>query len=81
MNNCHNIELLGTAICHLCENAESLLKDFCLRYPYQYQKIDIVDDEELYQQYKLTIPVIRFKGNEIGWPFSIAEIETFILEK
>lgn len=68
--------LFGTEACHLCEKAESLLWQAGL----DFTKQDIIDDEQSQQLYALRIPVVLHhpSGLELGWPFSVEQIEAFI---
>ncbi len=66
------IELLGTSACHLCEQAEAAL--LALRQAgcqFALEKIDIAEDDALFAQYGLLIPVLRVQGGtaELRWPF------------
>ncbi len=71
-------ELFGTAGCHLCEEAEELLrralagKDF--------ERVDIALDPELSERYGIRIPVIldRESGAELGWPFDAGGLAEFL---
>lgn len=67
--------LLGTEHCHLCEEAESILREAGLHFT----SIDIADDDNLMISYGLRIPVIRRadSGNELNWPFSLPEVLMF----
>jgi hypothetical protein len=39
---------------------------------------EISDSEKLMDRYGATIPVIRTESREIGWPFSVDELEIFL---
>jgi glutaredoxin len=55
--------------CHLCEDAEQLLKRLARRYPMTLEKIDITSDPELVRRYDIMIPVIVVHGGtEIAAP-------------
>lgn len=76
--NTDTILLLGTEFCHLCEQAESLLKDYCHQYGMSYKKVDIVDDEKLLEQFRTSIPVVRYHNRTICWPFNVIELNQFL---
>lgn len=59
--------LYGTDGCHLCDEAELLLRQLGL----QWQGVDIVDDETLLERYGTSIPVLARSdsGEELNWPF------------
>lgn len=70
------LELYGTACCHLCDEAESVLLSvgvaaFCF---------DISEDDVLLEKYGMRIPVLRRvdSGAELGWPFDSAAVMRFI---
>ena len=72
--------LYTTSGCHLCEQAEQLLRSFSSMPQAQYTAVDIADDPELFAKYGITIPVIkdRATGTEIGWPFDRNALSAFI---
>lgn len=79
--------LYTTSGCHLCEDAEALLKPV-LAYIEQErgQSIslraqEISDSAALVEAYGLRIPVIQLEGStqELGWPFEQAQAYEFIL--
>lgn len=65
--------LYGTAQCHLCELAETLLPESVTN---SLQVIEITEDDQLLLQYGLRIPVLkRLDTNaELEWPFDLIEI-------
>lgn len=69
--------LYTTAGCHLCEEADAILR-YCQQYrsDLRWQAVDIADDEALVQQYGVRIPVIKAvaSGVEIGWPFDPGQV-------
>ncbi|BCX89716.1 hypothetical protein MIN45_P2089 [Methylomarinovum tepidoasis] len=68
--------LYGTAACHLCEQAEALLKQAGC----DFDKIDITADADLTARYGVRIPVLvdRMQDRELGWPFDLATVRNFI---
>lgn len=70
------LELYGTAGCHLCDDAKSLLSGMGRDVFY----IDIADDEEAFERYALRIPLLRRRDNgaELGWPFDAVAVARFI---
>lgn len=66
--------LYTTSGCHLCEQAESLLRQqtgLALR------TVEIADDAELLERYGVRIPVLQRMdtGDELAWPFDAKEVE------
>lgn len=47
--------------CWFCDQAEEVLMGFKERYGLEIEKIDITQDEELYELYRFDIPVIEFE--------------------
>jgi glutaredoxin len=69
--------LLGTSACHLCEQAEALLEQLAVTY----QKIDIAEQEQWQARYAIKIPVLLGvqTEQELCWPFTIEDIQRFIV--
>lgn len=63
-------ELFGTLGCHLCEDAERILKPFVAQ-GLEVELLDIIDSPQWLERYALTIPVLRRvdTGQELNWPF------------
>jgi glutaredoxin len=72
------IELLTTLGCHLCEQAETLLRQALPTA--QIEKIDIAEDDALIEAYGERIPVVRYAGRERGWPFGLLDVRERLLE-
>jgi len=73
--------LLGTAGCHLCEEAEAIIRE-CLPNDYQQvvETIDIAEQEHWQAQYAIRIPVLYHPATkkELAWRFDQADVERFI---
>jgi len=71
-----NIKLYGTTCCHLCEEAEAILREVGIEADY----VDIADDDELLEKYGIRIPVLKRvdAGAELGWPFDASAISQFL---
>ncbi len=72
------ITLYSTWGCHLCEQAQALLNDAGLTG--RLQVVDIVDDEQLFARYRLSIPVVRCEDKELGWPFDAVGLADWLEE-
>jgi glutaredoxin len=72
------IILYSTWGCHLCEQAELLLKEAGLID--KYQVIDIVDDEVAFARYRVAIPVVTSGNNELCWPFDAVQLADWLRE-
>ncbi|MDP1995755.1 MAG: glutaredoxin family protein [Gallionella sp.] len=70
------IELYGTSCCHLCEQAQVILRDAGV----VAKNIDIADDDNLLEKYGVRIPVLRRmdNGTELGWPFDAVAVMQFL---
>lgn len=69
------LTLYGTTGCHLCEDAEALLKQAQSSRAITWQYIDIALDDALVEKYGTRIPVlVDAAGQELGWPFSLLDI-------
>ena len=77
MNTAARIELLTTLGCHLCEQAEALVRQAAPGLPVV--QIDIADDDQLIAQYGEIIPVLRYQGRELRWPFGLLDIRERLL--
>ncbi|MBL4821694.1 MAG: glutaredoxin family protein [Gammaproteobacteria bacterium] len=66
--------------CHLCEEAEELLRQLSVEHSLQWQSVDISTDPELFERYGIRIPVLRRKDTnaELGWPFDIPTLMEFL---
>jgi glutaredoxin len=71
-----DIKLYGTTCCHLCEEAESILREIRIDADY----VDIADDDELLDKYGIRIPVLKRldTGAELGWPFDAVAVLRFL---
>lgn len=70
------IKLYGAAYCHLCDEAETILREAGIAADY----VDIADDNELLEKYGIRIPVLKRvdTGAELGWPFDVAVVSMFL---
>ncbi|MBI5889951.1 MAG: glutaredoxin family protein [Nitrosomonadales bacterium] len=71
-----DIKLYGTGFCHLCEEAEAILRAMGIEAEY----IDIADEDGLTEKYGVRIPVLQRAdtGAELGWPFDVAAVSRFL---
>jgi hypothetical protein len=67
--------LYGTSGCHLCDQAEALLKTAAGARALDWRYVDIALDDALVARYGSRIPVLLARdGRELGWPFSLLDI-------
>ncbi len=71
--------LYGTDYCHLCDQAEALLRELAVE-QYRLEKIDISEDDQLMERYALRIPVVRLENKErdLGWPFDYLSLLQYL---
>jgi hypothetical protein len=78
----NQLTLYGTSACHLCEEAERIIRSGLPSHvPYQLIVQDIIDDDKLYNQYHLTIPVLNIQPRniELKWPFMATQVLEILL--
>ena len=71
--------LLGTSGCHLCDQAEEILRNLQAVYPISYQLVDIAEfDESLMMTFATTIPVLITQNRRLNYPFSVMDLQQLI---
>lgn len=73
------LTLYSTWGCHLCEQAEQLLLEAGLAG--QFQVVDIIDDEQLLQRFRVHIPVVGSEKEQnqlLYWPFDLAALQQWL---
>lgn len=70
------LKLYGMEHCHLCEEAEKVIRMAGLTAI----NVDIAEDAHLYEKYAMRIPVLQRMDNgaELGWPFDSAAMLRFL---
>ena len=70
------LQLYGSACCHLCEQAESVLAEVGV----QAEHVDILEDDALLASYGTRIPVVKKRddGSELGWPFDAEMLKRWL---
>jgi glutaredoxin len=71
-----NLKLYGSEYCHLCDEAEAVLREIGVVFEY----VDIADDDGLVEMYGTRIPVLKRMdtGAEVGWPFDADIVSRFL---
>lgn len=71
------LKLYGTEFCHLCDEAEAVLREVGIEAEY----VDIAENDELLGKYGTRIPVLKRMdtGAELGWPFDAAAVSRFLV--
>ena len=72
------LKLYTTSNCHLCEQAEQLLKS--IKEVQDITLIEIAINDDLIELYGTRIPVLQRTDNlaELSWPFNSDEVKAFI---
>lgn len=65
-----------TAGCHLCDDAARLLA--MLVPQNSVTSVDIAEDDALLEVFGERIPVVEKAGRQLGWPFSLLDLQTFL---
>ena len=71
--------LYGTQGCHLCDQAESIVRPLAKMYRLGVIFADIAGDEDLETRYAEQIPVLSNGSREMTWPFDHATVDQFLL--
>lgn len=72
----NSYKLYGTESCHLCDDAEDVLRGLGVVVEY----IDIAGNDVLVEKYGIRIPVLQCMdtGAELGWPFDAGNVLEFL---
>ena len=63
----HEVTLVTRAGCHLCEDAEKVLRRLSAELGFGYREIDVDGAEELRAEYSDRVPVVLIDGAEHGY--------------
>ena len=67
--------------CHLCDDAAELLERLAQRIPIAVSEVNILDDIDLYERYKHSIPVVALAGGlTLAAPIRADELERLLVE-
>lgn len=73
--------LYTTVGCHLCEQAEAVLRGVAADASApNWTPVEISDDPTLVSAYGLRIPVVRLQGQDedLGWPFDEVAVRAYL---
>ena len=68
------VKLLTRPGCHLCDDVKMELGQLQADYPHQLVEVDITEDEELYNRYRFTIPVVQIESVELAAPITTSDL-------
>jgi len=79
-----SIQLYTTAGCHLCEQAEIMMRylidnDVQIADKFSLLSVEIAGDDALVERYGIRIPVFSNATKELGWPFELDELHDWLL--
>jgi glutaredoxin len=63
----HVVTLITRAGCHLCEQAEALLRPMATELRFAYNEVDVDADPELKARHSDDVPVILLDGRQHGY--------------
>jgi glutaredoxin len=63
----HQVTLITRAACHLCEEAESVLRRMRDELDFGYDELDVDADRDRRNEYSDRVPVILLDGKEHGY--------------
>ena len=63
----HVVTLITRAGCHLCEQAEALLRPMASELGFVYDEVDVDSDPELKARHSDDVPVILLDGRQHGY--------------
>lgn len=66
------LQLLGTEGCHLCDEAERMVRRIAPNFGYTVTYLDIASDDGLVERFGMEIPVLRLAietQHQLNWPF------------
>lgn len=77
-----NLTFYTTDGCHLCDEAKVFLQQLLEQRPgcYQIELVDVVESDELVEQYGTRIPVVTKDGaqQDLAWPFDYDSLLSFL---
>lgn len=73
-------ELLGTAGCHLCEQAEGMLAVALGEKGIAWRYTDVTLETGLLEVYGDRIPVLRHAGLTLDWPFGLLDVRRLVAQ-
>ena len=69
-----SLVLLSTEHCSLCEQALDALLSMPELRGHALQVVDVADDDVLLARYGEHLPVLRYRGATLYWPFTRSEL-------
>jgi glutaredoxin len=63
----HRVTLVTRTGCHLCEDAEQILRRLSAELGFAYREVDVDASQELRDEYSDRVPVVLVDGKEHGY--------------
>ena len=79
------VQFFTTTSCHLCEQAYEMAnylieKDSTVAAKVTLQLQEIANDADLLEKYGVRIPVLASSLGELGWPFELEELRSWLIQ-
>ena len=66
----------GKPGCQLCDEAVDLLDEAAERFVFEVQRVNILEDQDLFEKYRYLVPVLRIDGiQRLTLRFNLQELE------
>jgi hypothetical protein len=62
----HIVTVLGKPDCHLCHEVDAVIRQVATRRRFRLERLNILEDPSLFEEYQLAIPVVKVNGHEIA---------------
>ncbi|HYU19571.1 MAG TPA: glutaredoxin family protein [Chloroflexota bacterium] len=73
--------LYGKTDCHLCDEAASILASLAREISFDWRRVDIESEPELFERFRYEIPVIQIEGGaELKWPTTRERVRRALAE-
>lgn len=73
------IYLYMTNCCHLCDEAEALLRTVAAYRPFTWQRREVMDDPQWLATFGERLPVLAdAQGRCLDWPFDASDVLRFV---
>lgn len=75
------LTLYSSIGCHLCEEARAMLQHIIEHHQLsaEINEVDVLSDDDIETRYAHHIPVVAINGVEMGYPFTLPELEKWVL--
>jgi glutaredoxin len=60
----HEVVVYSKPDCCLCDEVKSLLRKLAVSHPFVWREVNILEDPEIYERFKVEIPVVFIDGKK-----------------